>query len=285
MSPRYSPDERSSLINLLAALRGGLEPSTGLGLYQGVQADQAARIDERQARLNSLTDLIVGAAGQGQSLDAVNALADAYTRGSNVPPRIEDVIGGLYPTETVTRQIPSGQYTPAAIQGGVTTPSEVGAEQLSPIPIMEEVTRQRQAQTSPLAPSQQPEPPLTTEQLLQQELLAGQVAEQRTAQASAPIVGQAIARQAVSQIGVLNPDTGQAITGADIIPLLLASPTYQALDPTTQAAAIETVQRLLRQAAEQRRQQAATSAAPEVSMGRPVPSGYQSPGRTGFPVG
>jgi hypothetical protein len=96
--PGFNPTEQSSLLDLLTALQGGMTGGQGYNILGGILGQQQERVDQRQAQLGSLTDLLTNAAGGGMAYEGASALADAYTRGSNVPPRIEDVLGALYPT-------------------------------------------------------------------------------------------------------------------------------------------------------------------------------------------
>lgn len=116
--PNYNPTEETSLLALLAALKGGMSPTTGYQMFQDVLNQQAARVDARQQRLSSLQDLLTSEAREGQSLAGVQALADAYTPGGGVPPRIENTINALYPMVT-----PPTQAQSMYAEG--TTPSEL----------------------------------------------------------------------------------------------------------------------------------------------------------------
>lgn len=211
----YNPDEQNSLVALVAALRGGLAPSTGYGLFQDILNQQAARVDERQARLSSLTDLLSQQAIAGQSLEGAQALADAYTRGNTVPPRIEDVISSLYPSQMIEGP---QEYAPPAMTGS--TPSEVGASALAgqpypgPMPFVEQ-----QAEISPTAP---PVDPLVEAQRLADMAQAEQQYAEATAGPEATIgdvvagINQAIANRVppeqIRNNAMNNPEAAALIT-------------------------------------------------------------------------
>lgn len=150
--PNYTPMEETSLVALLAALRGGMTPTTGYQMFQDVLDTQAQRVDERQQRLASLQDLLASQAVNGQSLEGAQALADAYSRGSNVPPMIEETIDALYPTTMEPQPMP---MVPSPYAGS--TPSEVGAGRLAAQPMQGPPTMEPvQAQVSPAAPPVDP---------------------------------------------------------------------------------------------------------------------------------
>lgn len=160
--PNFNPGEEQNLMALVAALRGGMQPSTGYSLLQDVLGQQAARVDERKARLQSLTDLLVQNAQQGASLKAATAMADAYTRGNNMPPQIEGVLGDLYPgggpqmVPDTAAMAPTP--APASAAGAVSSGSPYAgyfAPQQGPPPMVSQ-TPPPGTVTSPLAPPPDP---------------------------------------------------------------------------------------------------------------------------------
>jgi len=92
----YSPQNEQSLLDLIGALKGGLDPGTAMGLYQGVQQDQAQRIANRQDRLGGLAELLSGVAMQGMPYSGASALASAQPGPAG--PAVQSMLQSLYPT-------------------------------------------------------------------------------------------------------------------------------------------------------------------------------------------
>jgi hypothetical protein len=134
---KFKPQERQQMLGLLAALQSGLDPMTGLQLYQGVLGQAQQRIDERRQRLADmreqqqgllpgLQDMILQAAIQGIPSDVVahlvssrlsntpgmigNPLYDRYSRD------VKDLISRLYDGQDVSPLAPA-----EAQQGGLGT--------------------------------------------------------------------------------------------------------------------------------------------------------------------
>lgn len=145
--PNFNPMERQSLLNLLTALRGGLDPSVGSSFLGDVLGQQQGRVDERQAKMQSITDMLVGGAAEGRPLESAETLSDVYYPGG-APPRVEGAISTLYPMETQT------VATPQRYAGG-NTPSEVGAYEPTQdiTSVLTEIERQSQ-----YSPTYQPTP-------------------------------------------------------------------------------------------------------------------------------
>lgn len=216
----FNPDEQRSLMALLSGLQGGMTGSSGMSALQGILGQQQSRLAARDERMGSLIDLITSAAGQGQSLEAAQSLAGAYTAGSNIPPRIEDALGSLYPDP--------------GIPGAPSVPSQFGGVDAAPNPAM---------QQSPVyMPPQQP--PMTPQD------------QYASAQASAsmqtdPLVGQSMADEAASLIGTsvggdgtpTNP--GTPITEQNALQVMIQSPGFQAASPVAQQTAIQALQAIL----------------------------------------
>jgi hypothetical protein len=153
---------------LLAALRGGMEPTTGYQMFSNILDQQAARVDERQQRLSSLQDLLAQQAVAGQSLEGVRALAEAYTPGGGTPPMIDETINDLYP-----RGPDQVAPAPASAEGAVSSGSPY-AGYFAP-------QQGARPQTSPAAP------PVDPAAALQQKAAAYQAASDiQEAQAGPP---------------------------------------------------------------------------------------------------
>jgi hypothetical protein len=141
----FNPMEEKSLMDLLTGLQGGMMGDQAYALLGDIMAQQQARVAQRQERLGSLSDLLVQGASQGQTYGAAQSLADAYTRGSNVPPMIEDTLSALYPNATPPTNYlghvmdapmgnrPGSPYSPApAPVYGEQSTSPVAMSQMSP---------------------------------------------------------------------------------------------------------------------------------------------------------
>jgi hypothetical protein len=92
----YSPQNEQSLLDLIGALKGGMDPTTAYGLYQDVQGDQAQRIANRQERLGGLAELLTGAASSGMPLAGAQSLAAAQPGPAG--PAVQNMLSSLYPT-------------------------------------------------------------------------------------------------------------------------------------------------------------------------------------------
>lgn len=215
----FNPQERDSLMSLLSALNGGLSGSQGYSALGNILSQQQTRIDNRQERMGSLIDMLVNNAGSGGSLQASRALARAYTNGSNIPPQIRGALQDLYPQESgpesMSYGLPQGPGDPSQ-SFSMPAPSSGPAQTFSPL-------------------AQQAQAPMTP----QDQLAYMQIQENQAQQAAAPATAQALVTQAVSVIGTPNPDTGATILPQDILPMILASPTFASLDPYTQSMVVE----------------------------------------------
>lgn len=213
----FNPQEQSSLVGLLAALQGGLPGSTGYGLLQDVLGQQQSRIAARQERTGSLIDMLVNGAAGGQSYEAAQALAGAYTNGSNMPPRIEDALSSLYP-------------------GAAPAPAGATFGGANPLPAMS-------GQPGMQSPVFQPQPMSPQDQLAYQELQQNDAQAQAQA-AAAPMMANALANQALSMIQsgtmVVN---GQEVPAdpSTVIAHLISSESFSSLDATTQAMTLQTI--------------------------------------------
>lgn len=253
----YSPYEERSLMNLLAAMQGGMSGSAGYGLLNDIMGQQSARVDARQQRMGSLQDLLVNSAMQGQSVDAASALADAYTRGQgNLPPMIADTLSGLYPNMT-----PSQNPNISA-----NTPSEVGAAAMAGTP-----QNMMQMQYSPAGPgAPQPDPMAALEQqLLELQVMQAQTDLSQDMNTGTPTaVTQATAQAQVQRaITGMTQERPQALgdplppmTGQEVLGQLVTSKAFLDMDEMTQQYVLQAVQQAVTQFEEQQRQQAQTVA-------------------------
>jgi hypothetical protein len=213
MAPNFNPQEQQSLLGLLSALQSGLPGSQGYSLLQGVLGQQQSRLAARDERVGSLIDMITNAAASGQSYEAAQALAGAYSRGSNTPPRIDDALNSLYP----------------ATAGGTPGPGF-------------NATAAAQSQQGTTSPIYQPQAPSPQDQLAQLEL--GQALQnQQATSMSSPTIAGAIADQAIMIMSTPDPATGVAPTLGQVI----SDPMIQGLDPVTQAMVLQEIQARLDQ--------------------------------------
>jgi len=125
----FNPQEQQSLEQLLIALRGGLEPSTGYSMLQNVIGEQQARMADRQERMGSLTDLLTKGASQGQTFRQSKILADVMTPQQGVPNQLQGALNTLYPQSPVQSQnAPIGGF-PA----GNPPPQQMVNQRMSPL--------------------------------------------------------------------------------------------------------------------------------------------------------
>jgi len=212
MPLNFNPQERNSLVSLLSALQGGLPGSQGYGLLQDILGQQQQRVAQRQERMGSLIDLLVNGAAQGQSYEAAQALAGAYTNGSNMPPRIEDALGSLYP---------GGPGTGGATFGGQNALPAMGGN------------------PDAMSPVYQPQPMSPQDQLAYQELQQNDMNAQAT-QKAAPMIATALADQAMALL-----EQGHGLGE------IITDPMIQELDPTTRAFVLQEIQARIDQAQQQ----------------------------------
>jgi hypothetical protein len=213
--PNFNPQEQSSLLGLLSALQSGLPGSQGYSLLQGVLGQQQNRLAARDERVGSLIDMITNAAGSGQSYEAAQALAGAYSAGSNIPPRVEDALGSLYPDASMAGGAPGPGYNETAAQQGV--PSA----------------------TSPIYQQQ----PMSPQDQLAQVQLGQTLQDQQATSTSGPMIANALANQALGFVAEgQDPNTVAAN--------LVNSKTFQGLDPVTQQMTLQAFQDALTQTAQ-----------------------------------
>ncbi len=159
----YSPQNEQSLLDLIEALKGGLDPGTAMGLYQGVQQDQAQRIANRQDRLGGLAELLTGAATSGMPYEGAQALAAAQPGPAG--PAVQSMLQGLYPTAE-TGPIATGlNGQPLDFPNG-SRPTQSGFTPPSPTTGMQYQVPQSGPQA--MSPAAQVVPPSPTEQIAMQ---------------------------------------------------------------------------------------------------------------------
>jgi hypothetical protein len=125
----FNPQEQQSLEQLLIALRGGLEPSTGYSMLQNVIGEQQQRMADRQERMGSLTDFLTKGASQGQTFQQSKILADVMTPQQGVPNQLQGALNTLYPQSPVQAQnAPIGGF-PA----GNPPPQQMVNQRMSPL--------------------------------------------------------------------------------------------------------------------------------------------------------
>lgn len=155
----YNTPNETSLLDLIGALKNGLDPTTAYGIYQNVQQDQAAQIAQRQERLGGLAELLSGTAMQGMPYSGAQALAEAQPGPAG--PAVQSMLQSLYPQGEEQSIMPaqpmnaSGQTIPA--------PLGYGASAVSP------VTGSPMQGPQSQSPAFQPVEPSPTEALAMQE--------------------------------------------------------------------------------------------------------------------
>lgn len=107
---KYKPYEQQQLDALLPALRQGMDPTTALGLFQGVQSGALERAAQQKAyrdqMMTSMFEQAQGLASSGARPAGLNALMESYqdiAPGLNKPryeQRFEGLKESLYPGDT-----------------------------------------------------------------------------------------------------------------------------------------------------------------------------------------
>lgn len=92
----YSPNNEQGLLSLVAALKAGMDPATGVQMLGMIEQDQAEQVARRQQRLGGLADLLMGAAQSGMSYEGAEALAEAAPGPAG--PAVDQMMSSLYPT-------------------------------------------------------------------------------------------------------------------------------------------------------------------------------------------
>jgi len=99
LMPRYNPQERQSLMDLLAALQGGLAPDVASSFLGQIMQDQQERVTARRDNMQSLTQLMLGQAQAGASPKSTRITADILTPQPGLPNQLQGVMDQLYPRE------------------------------------------------------------------------------------------------------------------------------------------------------------------------------------------
>jgi hypothetical protein len=92
---QYSPDNEGGLLALVAALKGGMDPSVGTSMYGMIEQQQAQEVAQRQERLGGLASLLMGAAQGGTDFQGAEALAEAAPGPAG--PAVQSMLSALYP--------------------------------------------------------------------------------------------------------------------------------------------------------------------------------------------
>lgn len=122
----FNPTNEQGLLSLVAALKGGMDPSTAYSMYQGIASDQATELARRQERLTSLSDLMMDAAGGGATYEQASMLAEAQPGPAG--PAVQSMLDTYYPyadaelgdrqaTVATLNQSPGSQMSGAAPYG------------------------------------------------------------------------------------------------------------------------------------------------------------------------
>jgi hypothetical protein len=137
------PDYRQQMQGLIDALRAGLSPDIGYDIYSNILAQNAARVQARKERMQSLLDMITQAASQGYTRGTVEDLIDAMTKQPGIPTRTQSAIDLLYPRDLDFSSIP-GHQVPTDQQY-----QEIRAQSVSPLYTERIQQQQQQLLSSP----------------------------------------------------------------------------------------------------------------------------------------
>lgn len=152
----YNTPNEQSLLDLIGALKGGLDPSTAYGVYQNIQQDQATQIANRQQRLGGLAELLSGSAMQGMPYSGAQALAEAQPGPAG--PAVQAMLQSLYPNGETGAIPTNASGAPMDFPAG-SRPSPTGATPPSPVTGMQyQVPTSGPTSTSPAFQPAQPSP-------------------------------------------------------------------------------------------------------------------------------
>ena len=174
----FSPQNDQSLLDLIGALKGGLDPNTAYSMYQGVQQDQAQRIADRQTRLTGMADLLTGNAMAGMPYSGASAIAEAQPGPAG--PAVQQMLSSLYPTagDEVPRNasgavmdFPTGSGATVNQPMGATAPNYLNSlPQGAPNPYAGPQAQDLGMGATAMSPAFQPAPPSPTEAIAQQQM-------------------------------------------------------------------------------------------------------------------
>ena len=206
----YSPDNEGGLLALVAALKGGMEPSTGMQMYGMIEQQQAEDIARRQERLGGLASLLTNAAQTGVDYAGASALAEAQPGPAG--PAVQNMLSSLYPYSGEAAGGPDLNANGAVMDGpsgNAPTPSGFTPEGYAAV-----------GQSGPTAVS----PAIDPQIAMQQQMMQGEAQAAQQAAAVEPVWGavsadlaSAKAKQtppdvAISQILAANPDVAQILS-------------------------------------------------------------------------
>lgn len=166
----FSPNNEQGILSLVTALKSGMDPSTAYSVLGNLEQQQAQQVAQRQERLGSLAQLLMGAAQSGMSYAGAESLADAAP--GPMGPAVQQMMSALYPTGNAEAPAPpmSASGQPIAPPPGYY--DQAGGEN----PMMPGMPN---AGPQAVSPAFQPPQPSITEQLALQE--AQQSSEQMAA--------------------------------------------------------------------------------------------------------
>lgn len=169
----YNTPNESSLLDLIGALKGGMDPNTAYGVYQNVQQDQMNRVAQRQERLGGLAQLLSGTAMQGMPYSGAQALAEAQPGPAG--PAVQQMLASLYPQGETSPPPTNANGAPLDLPNG-SRPTQSGLTAPSP-----QTGMQYQVPTSgptSTSPAFQPAAPSATEQIAMQQAATQQSQQQ-----------------------------------------------------------------------------------------------------------
>lgn len=102
----FSPDNRSTLTDLLAAMKGGLDPGTGYSIYQNTVAQQEQQAAERQAQMAQYAQQVVDYSQSGLPYGATRDIMDTLTPQQGVPNQVQGQLDTMYPGAAAQPQSP-----------------------------------------------------------------------------------------------------------------------------------------------------------------------------------
>lgn len=200
----YNPQNEQGLMGLLAALKGGMDPGTAYGVYGDIQNSQMTAVANRQERLGGLAELLMNAAGSGQTYEGASALAEAAPGPAG--PAVQQMLSALYPTaDEVAPRNANGAIMdfPQGSRPGTPLGEAYGA---SGFPGANPVGPDYGMGASAMSPVYQPPQPSVSEQLAMEQAAT----EQQTAQQDAANWAQVTAQFSAAKAQNLTPEQAYA---------------------------------------------------------------------------
>lgn len=126
----FSPDNRTTLSTLLAALGNGVTGAQGAPILQATLEAQAAQQQERTARYQQMAQDVTSLAGSGMNYGSVSNYVDSMTPQSGIPGRFQGLVDSAFQGADVPQSIASSGPAPGEAGFSNWSPSTMFQDQL-----------------------------------------------------------------------------------------------------------------------------------------------------------